>query len=451
MNCQPLRRRFFRTAFFFGLALSLAPAPALGRLLHARLLRSTPAADARLSRPPEAVLLIFSEAVVAELSQITVTKPDGSVLHLRPIADPQGAHALTAPLAPLSSGIHRVAWRIVSADGHPVAGSFSFSLLASVGDSSPKRPLPHEVGVEQPAPGAEPRVLPDDSGEMRIPRLASLLRGLGVGAMMAGVGLLLFGGAAGSRRNLDPSAFTTRLLGIGAVFLAAHLFAWLYHISPGSGLSEMFGVAALMSTPGIIELVRVALALAALWALTRGRRQPALILGLGCLVVSGTVGHSAAINPLFAIPAKIIHLLAASVWMGGLLWLGWTFRRDVTAFRIEARRVSFAALIAVIALATSGIIQAVLFMHWPQDLVRTDYGRLVLAKIIGLVILILLGAYNRYRLIPHIDDSRKATKLSRSVVQELVIIAAIVVISGFLANVAAPTTRTSAVPGGTLQ
>ena len=438
MNPKLPRRRFFRAVFFFSFAgLFLLPAPALGRRLHARLLRSTPAADARLFQAPQAVLLVFSEAVVADLSQITVTKPDGSVLHLRPVADPDGAHTLTAPIGGLSSGIHRVAWRIVSADGHPVAGNFSFALVASVGNSSAAA----STAALQPASltPAVPRGQPVSEEEMRTPKLVSVLRGLGVGAMMAGVGLLLFGSAAGSRRNLNPSSLATRLLAIGSVFLAAHLAAWLYRISPGRGLSETFGATALMSTPGIVELGRVALALLSLWALWGGRRQLALLFGLGCLVVSGTIGHSAVIDPLFAIPAKTIHLLAGSVWVGGLLWLAWTFRRDVTAFRIEARRVSFAALISLIAVASSGVIQAVLFMNWPRDLVGTDYGRLVLAKIAGLVILTLLGGYNRFRLVPHIDDSRKATRLSRSVVQELVIMAAIILISGFLANEPAPT------------
>ena len=432
------RRRFFRAAFFVGFAgLTLVPAAAAGRLLHARLLRSTPAADARLSAAPQAVLLVFSEAVVAELSQITVTKPDGSVIQLRPIADPQGAHTLTAPLSELSSGIHRVSWRIVSADGHPVAGSFSFSLVASVGDSAMDSAAVNTV-VERPASTSEPRVLQTSADEMRTPRLASLLRGLGVGGMMAGVGLLLFGGVAGSRRNLDPTSFARRLLLLGTLFLIAHLAAWLYRISPGKGLSETFGVSALLSLPGMVEVGRVTLALLSLLALSRGRRRLTLMLGLGCLVVSGAIGHSAAISPLLAIPAKVIHLLAGSVWLGGLLWLGWTFRRDVTAFRIEARRVSFAALVSVIVVATSGVLQALLFMHWPQDLLHTDYGRLVLAKIGGLILLILLGAYNRYRLVPHIDDPRRATKLSRSVAQELVIMALIILISGFLANVPAP-------------
>jgi copper transport protein len=441
VNCNPRRRCYVRAAFFFGLL--FVPAPALGRLvLHARLLRSTPASDARLTAAPQAVLLVFSEPVVAELSQITVTKPDGTVLDLRPVADPQGAHTLTAPLSALSSGIHRVAWRIVSADGHPVAGSFSFSLVASVGDSSSRSAKVNAAATEQDSV-ATSRVH-GGTEEMRTPKLVSLLRGLGVGAMMAGVGLLLFGSAAGSRRNLNPSVLATRFLALGALLLTAHLAAWLYHISPGKGLSETFRGLALMSTLGFIELARVSLALLSLWALWRGRHRLALVLGIGCLVVSGTIGHSAAIDPLFAIPAKVVHLVAAAVWMGGLLWLGWTFRRDVTAFRIEARRVSFAALISLIAVASSGVIQSILFMNWPQDFLGTVYGRLVLAKIAGLIILTLLGAYNRFRLVPHIDDSRQATRLSRSVVQELLIMAALILISGFLANVPAPTTRAPA-------
>ena len=433
-----------RAAFFFCCAVTLFPAPALGRLLHARLIRSTPAADARLSTAPQAVLLVFSEAVVADLSQITVTGPDGRVIHLRPVADPAGAHTLTAPIGALSDGVHRIAWRIVSADGHPVAGNFSFSVAASAAGAS----APVTVGIAPIATPSAGDALQPVSGveEMRIPRLVSVLRGLGVGAMMAGVGLLLFGSAAGSRRNLNPDTLVTRFLTVAALLLTAHLGAWLFRISPGQGLSETFGASALMSVPGIIELGRVALAVLALLAIWRGNRKLALVLGFGCLAVSGSIGHSAAISPLFAIPAKVVHLFAGSVWMGGLLWLGWTFRRDVTAFRIEARRVSLAALIALIAVATSGIAQAVLFMNFPGDLVATDYGRLVLAKIAGLILLILLGGYNRFRLIPNLDDSRNASRLSRSVLQELVVMAAIVLVSGFLANVPAPTKRTAGAP-----
>jgi putative copper export protein len=193
----------------------------------------------------------------------------------------------------------------------------------------------------------------------------------------------------------------------------------------------------------MVESARVLLAFLSLWAMSGGRRKLALFFGLGCLIASGMVGHSAAIQPMFAIPAKIVHLIAASVWLGGLLWLAWTFRRDITAFRIEARRVSSVALLALLAVVSSGVIQALLFINWPWDLFSTAYGRVVLAKITGLIILVLLGGYNRFRLVPHLDDSRNGRKLSRSVTQELVIMAVIILISGFLANVPVPPRATA--------
>ena len=421
-----------------GLGLVGLATSAFGKLRHATLLRSTPAADARLSAAPDSVRLVFSEAVVAELSQISVTAPDATIRSLRVALDPRNSHVLLAALGPVVNGTHRVAWRIVSADGHPIAGNFSFSLIAPGADSSPSLPLQSQALLPTTVAESSAAAARTEAGSKTTPRLVSVLRGVGLGAMMAAVGLLLFGGAAGSRRNLNPSALVTRLLTLGALLLAGHMAAWLYHISPGRGLSETFGMSALTSTLGIVESARVLLAILALWAMTAGRRQLALILGLGCLVVSGTVGHSAAIQPIYAIPAKIVHLIAASVWLGGLLWLAWTFRRDVTAFRIEARRVSFVALLAVLAVVTSGVAQAYLFTDLPLDLFNTSYGRLVLAKISGLFILVLLGAYNRFRLVPHLDDSRNGRKLSRSVTQELVVMAAILVISGFLANVPVP-------------
>lgn len=425
-----------RAAFFFcQLGIPVASEASVTAALHARLVRSTPAADARLARAPDTVHLVFSEPVVAELSQIDVTKSDGTVMRLRARSNPGDSHVLIAALGVLPTGIHRVAWRIVSADGHPVAGNFSFAVVASATDSSAE-PLADSAATAA-VPGAS-SATPRGAQEMRTPTLVSVFRGLGLGALMSGVGLLFFGGAAHSRRNLDPGVFVRRLFAGGALLLVLHLAAWLYHISPGRGLSETFGSSALMSTLGMVELARVALAVLAFSAMAKGRHRIALVFGLLCLAVSGTIGHSAAVQPPFAVPAKIIHLIFASVWLGGLLWLVWTFRRDLTAFRIEARRVSSAALLAVIAVVVTGVMQTQLFMGWPWDLFGTDYGRLVLAKIAGLIALALLGAYNRFRLVPHLDDSRKGARLSRSVIQELVIMTAILLVSGFLANVPIP-------------
>jgi putative copper export protein len=190
---------------------------------------------------------------------------------------------------------------------------------------------------------------------------------------------------------------------------------------------------------GRVELLRTSLAVLTLWAIALARhRRVAVGLGAACLIVSGAVGHPAALHPTLAIPAKIVHLLAASAWSGGLLWLVWLARCDDAACRIEMRRVSSVALVAVIVIALSGLIQTVLFLNTPSDLIHDDYGRLVLAKIIGLLILVGYGAYNRFSLLPRADTTGATQRLARSVKQEIAIVAVVIIIGGFLAYVPTP-------------
>jgi putative copper export protein len=277
------------------------------------------------------------------------------------------------------------------------------------------------------------------SDEKPVPIFASLFRGVGLGAFMTGIGILFFGLSAGERRILIPGALVTSLIAVGTLLLVAHSIAWLEHVSPTGHLTADFMSSMLGSAMGRVELVRVALAVLALWAIALARhRKIALWLGVACIVLSGAVGHPAAIHPYWAIPAKVVHLLSGSVWLGGLLWLVWVARCDEAACRIEARRVSSVALIAVIAIFLSGLLQTALFLNTPSDLFRDDYGRLVLAKIVGLLILVGFGAYNRYSLLPNVESPGTTQRLARSVKQEIAIVTIVILIGGFLAYVPTP-------------
>jgi putative copper resistance protein D len=256
---------------------------------------------------------------------------------------------------------------------------------------------------------------------------------------MAGLGLLFFGVTAGESRKLTPKAVIVRLIAFGAILLIAHLIAWLYSISPTAGLSSDFVASVVGSTVGRIEILRVTLALLALLAIAFTRREiPALILGAACLLVSGGVGHPAAIHPYLSVPAKMAHLLSASLWLGGLLWVMWLARCDDSACRREASRVSSVALMTVIAIFLTGSLETILFLNSPGDLIHSQYGKLVLAKFVGLVILVWYGAYNRLRLLPRLEDPGTTTRLSRSVKQELVVVTFVILIGGFLAYVPTP-------------
>jgi copper transport protein len=440
-------RRSARAAVI-ALCLTLAPVVAYGgrALLHATLLRSVPRANAVLKTPPESIRLVFSEAVVPELSQIALVRRDSLKVVLDslrlPVAnDPRDVHTLVGRVSELRAGRYTVMWRILSADAHPISGNFAF--VVQSGSPEDTVPTASSTARISNADSGDTLVAPPSTSATAdartIPVLASLLRGTGLGAIMAGLGLLFFAVTAGERRHLAPGRVIVYLITLGAVLLVAHMFAWLVNVSPTRTLSTDFIASAFGSSVGRTELLRVALALLAFLAIALARRETlALVFGAACLVVSGAVGHPAAIHPLLSIPAKIAHLLSASLWLGGLLWLVWLSRCDDIACRAEARRVSSIALITVIAIFLTGSLETLLFLNSPRDLFYSAYGRLVLAKVVGLAILVGYGAYNKLGLLPRLDDSDTPRRLNRSVSQELVIVTLVILIGGFLAYVPTP-------------
>jgi len=121
--------------------------------------------------------------------------------------------------------------------------------------------------------------------------------------------------------------------------------------------------------------------------------------GLGVLAL-GLAGHAgASLDHINAVNGIAFHLLGVTVWAGGLLvialitpWL------DDQQLAVTVRRFSPWALAAVVLLALSGVLSASIRMSSLSELVSTGYGRVVLAKTIGLVLLAALGAMQRRRL-----------------------------------------------------
>jgi len=127
-----IHRRSIRAAVIAFCAIT-SPVVAYGAgyaLLHATLLRSVPAANSHLPRPPETIRLVFSEQVVPELSQISLASPDGKASALKVANDPHDVHVLVGRVGEMASGLYKVTWRVLSADGHAVGGSFSFAVQA---------------------------------------------------------------------------------------------------------------------------------------------------------------------------------------------------------------------------------------------------------------------------------------------------------------------------------
>lgn len=95
---------------------------------HAQLKSSNPADGARLTSVPEQIRLEFSEPVDAGFATVSVLGPDGKSHWVAGKARADGAK-VSAPLRPLGpKGRYVIKYRVLSADGHPVSGSVTFSL-----------------------------------------------------------------------------------------------------------------------------------------------------------------------------------------------------------------------------------------------------------------------------------------------------------------------------------
>lgn len=398
---------------------------------HASLVRSEPAANAHLVASPSHVRLLFSEEVDPTLAQLSIIADNGTVTPLVVGGDPHDVHAIVAPLHSLVPGSYRLVWRVVSADGHPVEGSIIFWVGATTAQAPPAAP----AALSSPSTWG-PTVI-------GAPIVPAALRGIGIGFLMALAGLLFclaWPRAATEPAQRTPARLAAWLALAAAVTLVLHLGGWIMNATPDHRLASESTSALLASRIGKVELCRTGLALLVLWALVLARRtRLALFLAIAALLVSGASGHSAAIDPLWAEPARALHLLAGGAWLGSLLYLVAYDRDARDTFTRDALRVSTTALVAAIVVTLSGVVQAWLFLPSPWDVLSSTYGAVLLAKIAGLLILIAFGVHHRYRILPRLaHDAAVSGRFTATLRSEIVVMSVVILLGGLLAYVSPP-------------
>ncbi|HET9003226.1 MAG TPA: copper resistance protein CopC, partial [Gemmatimonadaceae bacterium] len=407
---------------------------------HATLLSSEPAAGARLAVAPSRLRLLFSEPIEVAMSGATIADANGRSLALTVAGDPRDVHALVALLPPLRPGAHTVGWHIVSADGHRIDGRFMFT-VGRAGAALPNVAATGAADSASSAGGSEAIIgyAAADSGFVaalgRRPQVPAL-RAAAITVLLALAGLSLLIATlpiSGTR----PMRLAVVLAVAATALLGAYLAVWSSTaVGAEHGTLDAISLAA-STTPGALEIARLALALLALWALWLAKRPGlgALFSGVGVLI-TGASGHPAVTQPLIGIPAKSVHLAAAAVWLGGLLWI-MTAERHGARYVEGTRRISSLALLSVIVVVATGVLQGFLFLPRLAALTDSTYGRLILVKAAGLVVLVFFGAFHR-RIVPRLDTTIARRRLRGSVRLEIVVMLAVSVAGGLLAAIAPP-------------
>ena len=182
----------FVTVSALGLALFTSLISATSASAHAELVKITPELNAQLSTAPKDVVLEFNEPVSTSFATVVVTTAAGvSMTSGKPMV--VGAKVTQALNPRLAAGAYRVAFRVVSADGHPVTGESGFTLrLAST--TSPSMSAPSASSLATPS-AAVAEVTPaqgPNAGQGGGLSWSTLAITGAVGLLIVGAGVLLW-------------------------------------------------------------------------------------------------------------------------------------------------------------------------------------------------------------------------------------------------------------------
>ena len=392
-----------RTAALAALAAGFVVLLATPAFAHAVLLQTTPGEGAVLITPPKTVSLTYDEQVSVAPGSIRVYDTNGNRVDTGSIAK-ASADVVSVGVHPhLANGAYVVTWRVISADTHPVQGAFAFQVGLAANATAP-----NVTGLAQ-------QLLHRTGGDAVVGAVYGVVRGV----LYAGLALLI--GAAAFAVLVFPRARglrrTRQLVWAGwiltvAATVAAVLLQGTYGAGLGLGavlrsdlirgvLGTQFGhlsILRLVLLAGSVPLLRLLLRAPDRHPLPRGWTPTAAILAVAVALTVSLAGHAHTGDLTgFAVPADVVHLLAMALWLGGLATLAYAVfpGRSVDDLRDAVPRFSRLALGSVAALVATGSFQAWRQVGSIHALRDTDYGHLLMVKVLVILVLLVVAGLSR--------------------------------------------------------
>ena len=311
-----------------------------------------------------------------------------------------------------------LSWRVISTDGHPVAGSLLFSMGA---------------------PSAAPPV-----AEASVD--GSLRQAIWAARVILYIGLFFGVGGAFALFWLSPGgrdgtrfAAGTMLCGLAAAGASLGLQGLDALGLPLAQLTRPIVWQTAMGTTFawtvVIALMALGLGLLSLTVPRVAAKLLSLVALAGVGVALAASGHASAADPQWLTrPMVFLHGAGIAFWAGALVPMGLALKRSAPEAKLFLRRFSNTIMPVVGLLGMAGIVLAVLQVQTPSALWQTAYGRLLVVKLGLLALLFGVAAFNRWRLTEPAEagDAEAGNRLVRSIAFELVLALAILgVVAGW--------------------
>ena len=197
---------------------------------------------------------------------------------------------------------------------------------------------------------------------------------------------------------------------------------------------------------GHIYIIRavsfLALLLFMLFKLNRGTTQVSKIEGtifvillMPIIISFSQLGHITQLT-LFAQFLLSIHVLVMSLWMGSLYPL-WKTSQLLNGIPLEERMHLFGRIAAFIVgiLVLSGLSVALLLIKDIETLFYTSYGQGFMIKILFVLSILVLAAFNKWYFTPRLQEPKFAKKLGYAILFEMLLGLSVLLTTGYITTV----------------
>jgi copper transport protein len=354
---------------------------------HAELVASTPAADSVLEQSPDAIVLTFSEAVDIVDDSIRLVDSSGAPVDVGDVRRDDGPDTVAVDVGADLTGTYVVAWRVVSADAHPISGTFTFSVGAATATDP-------DLVAELLAGSAD---TDSSSGWLGVGRWLSYA---GVAVLVGGFIILALCAPTllATRRTrlllivaADAAAIGTAvMIGAQAAILGDGPFdpdAWVSVAESRAGRWWLVRLVLLAVAPLLVAGFRRLLDRRAFIAAAGG--YGAVLLAVVAAGGHAVTGRAVAVGFL----ATLVHLAAMSIWVGGIVAIVVVVGRN--GLWAAVTRFSPIALGAVVALAITGVVNAWRQLDGLDSITDSTYGKWLLVKVLLVGVVVVAAAVSR--------------------------------------------------------
>ena len=399
---------------------------------HALIVKSNPAPSQSLPSTPSKVDVYFTDPVDIRYSTVKVLDPNGNEVQnkdLKYLTSDQTALTVSLPVG-LPNGVYTVSTKVLDqTDGHVTENGFVFA-----------------VGVTAPPTATQPKVsyfdvisLPDTIA--RFPGLIGQV--IVVGAAFSTFWLWspiskvarLQQQFAKTRLAIDRRATLLILIGSALVFASGFgmIFSVAYSIHAGflDAVSTKFG------HMWIVRMITSSalLGLAVAFYLNQkksnsilSRRKTATIFGVGIAVLSTTsiISHGAATGQISPLILDFVHNLAASIWIGGIVYIDYIIISKLKQLSDDGMASSILSIIiprfstiVLLILAIITISGPFLLFLLESNLALTlasIYGKILILKLSLAAVMIVIGAYHQFEVHKHALRNVTVTNIRRTTI-----------------------------------